>query len=88
MLENKTEVADLPIQKTLPGLTRNSVLITENELHALVSTYMYCVVVNFLFQVIFIFPLFWGMVMYANEFKTKGKPKLTEIKNELQHICL
>ena len=41
MLENKTEVADLPIQKTLPGLTRNSVLITENELHALVSTYMY-----------------------------------------------
>ena len=26
------------------------------------------VVVNFLFQLIFIFPLFWGMVMYANEF--------------------
>lgn len=41
MLENKAEVADLPIQKTLPGLTRNSVLITENELHALVSTFMY-----------------------------------------------
>ena len=41
MLENKTEAADLPIQKTLPGLTRNSVLITENELHALVSTYMH-----------------------------------------------
>ena len=31
------------------------------------------VVVNFLFQLIFIFPLFWGMVMYANEFKTKEK---------------
>ena len=35
----------------------------------------------FLFQLIFIFPLFWGMVMYANEFKTKEKQKLTEIKN-------
>ena len=44
------------------------------------------VVVNFLFQLIFIFPLFWGMVMYANEFKTKEKQKLTEIKNKLQHI--
>ena len=39
------------------------------------------VVVIFLFQLIFIFPLFWGMVMYANEFKTKEKQKLTEIKN-------
>ena len=39
------------------------------------------VVVNFLFQLIFIFPLFWGMVMYANEFKTMEKQKLTEIKN-------
>ena len=39
------------------------------------------VVVVFLFQLIFIFPLFWGMVMYANEFKTKEKQKLTEIKN-------
>ena len=26
------------------------------------------------------------MVMYANEFKTKEKQKLTEIKNNLQHI--
>ena len=43
-------------------------------------SYIY-VVVNFLFQLIFIFPLFWGMVMYANEFKTKEKQKLTEIKN-------
>ena len=42
--------------------------------------YVY-VVVNFLFQLIFIFPLFWCMVMYANEFKTKEKQKLTEIKN-------
>ena len=26
------------------------------------------------------------MVMYANEFKTKEKQKLTEIKNKLQHV--
>ena len=39
------------------------------------------VVVNFLFQLIFIFPLFLGMVMYAKKFKTKEKQKLTEIKN-------
>ena len=45
------------------------------------SVYNVHVVVNFLFQLIFIFPLFWGMVMYANEFKTKEKQKLTEIKN-------
>ena len=50
----------------------------------IVITFVTCnvyVVVNFLFQLIFIFPLFWGMVMYANEFKTKEKQKLTEIKN-------
>ena len=29
------------------------------------------VVVNFLFQLIFIFPLFWGMVMYANDLKQR-----------------
>ena len=40
------------------------------------------VVVNFLFQLIFIFPLFLGIVMYAiNEFITKEKQKLPEIKN-------
>ena len=43
------------------------------------------VVVNFSFQLIYNFPLFWGMEMYANEFKTKEKQKLTEIKNLLQH---
>ena len=26
------------------------------------------------------------MVMYANEFETKEKQKLTEIKNKLQHL--
>ena len=43
--------------------------------------YKVYVVVNFLFQLIFIFPLFWGMVMHANEFNTKEKQKITEIKN-------
>ena len=37
-------------------------------------------VVNFLSQVIFIFSLFLGTVIYANEFETKEKQKLTEIK--------
>ena len=39
------------------------------------------VAVNFLFQLIFVFPLFLGMVMYANEFETKEKQKLIGIKN-------
>ena len=41
------------------------------------------VVVNFLSQVIFIFPLFLGMVIYANEFETNSeeKRKLSEIKS-------
>ena len=40
------------------------------------------VVVNFLSQLIFIFPLCLGMVMSANEFeKKKEKQKLTVIKN-------
>ena len=40
------------------------------------------VVVNFLSQVIFVFPLILGMVMYANEVETKeNKNYLSEIKN-------
>ena len=34
----------------------------------------------FLYQLIFIFALSLGMVIYANEFETKEKQKLTEIK--------
>ena len=51
------------------------------------SIYIYIyVVVNFSFQLIYNFPLFWGIVMYANEFKTKEKQNsVTEIKNLLQH---
>ena len=38
------------------------------------STLIYVyVVVNFLSQVIFVFLLFLGMVMYANEIETKEK---------------
>ena len=39
------------------------------------------VVVNFLFQVIFVFLLFLGMVIYADEVEAKEKQKLPEIKN-------
>ena len=35
---------------------------------------------NFLFQLIFACPLFLGMVMCSNEFKTKEKQVLTKIK--------
>ena len=38
------------------------------------------VVANFLSQVIFVFLLFLGMVMYANEVEIKEKEKLPEIK--------
>ena len=41
------------------------------------------VVVSFLSQVIFVFLLFLGMVMYANEVETKEKQKLPEIKKKL-----
>ena len=40
----------------------------------------YNVVVNFLSLVIFVFLLFLGMLMYANEVDTKEKEKLPEIK--------
>ena len=52
----------------------------DNELKAAHRHNVY-VVVNFLSQLIFIFLLFWGMVMYAYEFETKEKQKLTKIKN-------
>ena len=39
------------------------------------------VAVNFLSQLIFTFPLSLGMLMFADEFETKEKQKLTEIKN-------
>ena len=44
--------------------------IEQNSLK--IPNYIY-VVVNFLSQVIFVFLLFLGMVMYANEIETKEK---------------
>ena len=38
------------------------------------------IVVNFLFQVIFVFLLFLGLVMYANEVETKENIKITPPK--------
>ena len=47
-----------------------------------VSKQFIIVVVNFyLCQVIFVFLLFLGMVMYANKVETKEKQKLPEIKD-------
>ena len=39
------------------------------------------VVINFLSQVIFVFVLFLGIVIYAFEIETKEKYKLPEVKN-------
>ena len=52
----------------------------QHNLGKMKRLYMY-VVVNFLSEVIFLFLLFLGMVMYANEAETKEKEKLPEIKN-------
>ena len=47
------------------------------------------VVLFFLSQSIFIFPLFWGMVTYANKFETKQKQQLTDRdkKKKLTATC-
>ena len=55
---------------------------TKNGWPGSVSFFTYMLWLIFLFRLRFIFPLFLGMVMYANEFKTKEKQKLTEIKKK------
>ena len=45
-------------------------------MNVLVALPCVCVVVNFLSHVIFVFLLFLGMVMYANEVETKETKKL------------
>ena len=52
----------------------------KSSVYLLLVIYIY-VVVNFLSQVIFVFLLFLGTIMYANEVETKDKQKLPEIKN-------
>lgn len=49
-------------------------------LHYIAIIYV-VVVVNFLSHLIFIFPLFFGMVIYANELETKENKKSPEIKD-------
>ena len=71
---------ELRFPRFIVSIQRSRVDSSTAKMHQTVEVDVY-VVVNFLFQLIFIFPLFWGMVMYANEYKTKEKQKLTEIKN-------
>ena len=53
----------------------------------ILCNFMY-VVLFFLSQSIFIFPLFWGMVTYANKFETKEKQQLTDRdKKKLTATC-
>ena len=54
----------------------------------ILCNFMY-VVLFFLSQSIFIFPLFWGMVTYANKFETKQKQQLTDRdkKKKLTATC-
>ena len=47
--------------------------LTDHTATLIDHIYITYVVVNFLFQVIFIFLLFLGMVIYANEVETKEK---------------
>ena len=58
----------------------SNLMLTTIDNFVVFTVYKY-VVFNFLSEVIFIFPLFLGMVIYANEFETKEKQKLPEIKN-------
>ena len=41
------------------------------------------VVVNFLFQLIFTFPLPLGTIMYANEFETKGNKSTLTVRRTI-----
>ena len=46
-------------------------------------------VVNFLSQVIFLFPLFLGMVLYANEVETKKKiPEIKKLSTTYTSLLL
>ena len=59
---------------------RDMAYSSKHEMTVLKFTLGAYVVVNFLSQVIFLFLLFLGMVMYANEVETKENLKLPEIK--------
>ena len=59
-------------------ISRKAAIFSVMQIHPNLKVY---VVVNFLSQVIFVFLLFLGMVMCANEVETKEKQKLPEIRN-------
>ena len=59
-------------------ISRKAAIFSVMQIHPNLKVY---VVVNFLSQVIFVFLLFLGMVMHANEVETKEKQKLPEIRN-------
>ena len=59
-------------------ISRKAAIFSVMQIHPNRKVY---VVVNFLSQVIFVFLLFLGTVMSANEVETKEKQKLSEIKN-------
>ena len=59
-------------------ISRKPAIFSVMQIHPNRKVY---VVVNFLSQVIFVFLLFLGTVMSANEVETKEKQKLSEIKN-------
>ena len=59
-------------------ISRKAAIFSVMQIHPNCKVY---VVVNFLSQVIFVFLLFLGTVMSANEVETKEKQKLSEIKN-------
>ena len=56
-------------------------IIVHSLLHCKAGFSCINVVVNFLCQVVFVFLLFLGMLLYANEVEAKEKKKLPEIKN-------
>ena len=56
---------------------------TKNGWPGSVSFFTYMLWLFFLFRLRFIFPLFLGMVTYANEFKTKEKTKINWNKKKL-----
>ena len=57
----------------IPSICQNKVVFRIPSYSTCVFYIYIYVVVNFLFQVIFIFLLFLGMVIYANEVETKEK---------------
>ena len=74
----KTKIS---LHKKLTATELDHRLISCKKCKASGSKLCVYVVVNSLSQVIFLFLLFFGMAMHANEVETKEKQKLPEIEN-------